>query len=317
MGSLRDVTDRFREAVRSVAVNEGFDDEKLAKISSSLIMHNSLPRSAFTRTAIEIHGNIREMHAFILKHRKDYSDHYRSTEKDRDNIEHEVGLFVKACRESVDALKDSIGVEEKKTEKSGWLSAMSRSTLNKDLNAHQHGMVLILSEYLHAVTTQFDQLRAGRFQEAIDKRMPKRRRGLEGINPASAVNTETNSESSSSADRQNFQSKGNERFQSQQLLDDETRTLQVELTNMMDTVQDTERKMLEVSALNHLFSTHVLKQAQQIEKLYQQALDATQNVDKGNLELVKAIQRSSSSRLYILLVVIVLSFGLLFLDWYE
>lgn len=53
----------------------------------------------------------------------------------------QVGLFVKACRESIEALKDSIGVEEKKNEKSGWLSALSKSALNKDLNAHQHGMV--------------------------------------------------------------------------------------------------------------------------------------------------------------------------------
>lgn len=38
-------------------------------------------------------GNIRAMHAFILTHGKDYTDHYRSTEKDRDNIEHEVLLL--------------------------------------------------------------------------------------------------------------------------------------------------------------------------------------------------------------------------------
>jgi syntaxin 18 len=46
---------------------------------------------------------------------------------------------------------------------------------------------------------------------------------------------------------------------------------QIELTNMMDAVQETERRMLEMSALNHLFSTHVLHQAQQIELLYLQA----------------------------------------------
>jgi syntaxin 18 len=40
---------------------------------------------------------------------------------------------------------------------------------------------------------------------------------------------------------------------------------------MMDAVQETERRMLEMSALNHLFSTHVLHQAQQIELLYLQA----------------------------------------------
>lgn len=46
--------------------------------------------------------------------------------------------------------------------------------------------------------------------------------------------------------------------------------MQIELTNLIDTVQETERKMLEMSALNHLFSTHVLHQAQQIERLYEQ-----------------------------------------------
>lgn len=45
---------------------------------------------------------------------------------------------------------------------------------------------------------------------------------------------------------------------------------QVELTSLLDAVQETESKMVEMSALNHLMSTHVLQQAQQIEYLYEQ-----------------------------------------------
>ena len=45
---------------------------------------------------------------------------------------------------------------------------------------------------------------------------------------------------------------------------------QVELTSLLDAVQETETKMVEMSALNHLMSTHVLQQAQQIEQLYDQ-----------------------------------------------
>ncbi|KAF2296206.1 hypothetical protein GH714_036719 [Hevea brasiliensis] len=45
---------------------------------------------------------------------------------------------------------------------------------------------------------------------------------------------------------------------------------EVELTSLLDSVQQTETKMVEMSALNHLMSTHVLKQAQQIELLYEQ-----------------------------------------------
>lgn len=313
MATAKDVTDKFREAVRSAAANEGFDEEKLANVSAALIMRKALPRSEFTSTAMDILGNIRSMHTFIMTHGKDYSDRYRSTEKDRDVIEHEVNMFVKACKKRIDHLKDTIGAEEKKTGRSGWLSGLTKNGLSRDLNAHQHGMVLILSEHLHAVTAQFDQLRAGRYQEAIEKRMPKRRRGLQGLNETQ-TGSDPASQDWSSTKQVNARP---EAYQAQEQLDVETRMLQVELTNLMDTVQETERKMLEVSALNHLFSTHVLHQAQQIEKLYHQALDATSNIEKGNKELKKAIRRSSSSRLYILLVMIVLTLSLLFLDWYQ
>ena len=39
---------------------------------------------------------------------------------------------------------------------------------------------------------------------------------------------------------------------------------------LLDAVQETETRMVEMSALNHLMSTHVLQQAQQIEHLYEQ-----------------------------------------------
>jgi len=49
-----------------------------------------------------------------------------------------------------------------------------------------------------------------------------------------------------------------------------TYKMQVELSTLLDAVQETETKMVEMSALNHLMSTHVLRQAQQIEYLYDQ-----------------------------------------------
>ncbi|RZB57732.1 Syntaxin-81, partial [Glycine soja] len=103
----------------------------------------------------------------------------------------------------------------------------------------------------------------------------------------------------------------------QQLLDDETRALQVELTSLLNTGQETETNMVEMSALNHLMSTHVLHQAQQIEHLYDQAVEATKNVELGNIELSRAIQRNSSSRTFLLLFLSVLTFSILFLDWYS
>ncbi|KAI3506002.1 hypothetical protein L1887_28355 [Cichorium endivia] len=92
---------------------------------------------------------------------------------------------------------------------------------------------------------------------------------------------------------------------------------QVELSSLLDAARDTETKMVEMSALNHLMSTHVLQQAQQIEYLYDQAVEATKNVEMGNKELTQAIQRNSSSRLFIVLCFVVITFTLLFLDCYN
>ncbi|GAB2211146.1 hypothetical protein Droror1_Dr00016438 [Drosera rotundifolia] len=103
----------------------------------------------------------------------------------------------------------------------------------------------------------------------------------------------------------------------QQLLDDETRALQVEYTSLLDAVQETETKVLEISALNHMLSTNVLQQAQTIELLYEQAVEATRNVELGNKELSQAIQRNSSSRTFLVLFLFVLTFSVLFLDWYS
>lgn len=44
----------------------------------------------------------------------------------------------------------------------------------------------------------------------------------------------------------------------------------MELSNLLDAAQETETKMVEMSALNHLLATHVLQQVQQIEYLYDQ-----------------------------------------------
>ncbi|KAG0448363.1 hypothetical protein HPP92_027856 [Vanilla planifolia] len=136
--------------------------------------------------------------------------------------------------------------------------------------------VLILSERLHSVTTQFDQLRSVRFQDAINRAMPRRKRHKAP-----------------------------------------SKSPEVELTNLLDAVQETETKMVEMSALNHLMSTHVLQQAQQIELLYNQAVEATKNVELGNRELTQAIQRNSGSRTFLILFLLVLTFSVIFLDWYN
>lgn len=313
---VRDLTPKFREAVRTAAVANGYDEARLAKITSSLMLHTTPPRSAFYLTATNIAASVRDLQKFVASHGRDYAEKHRSTEQDRDSIENEVGLFVKACRDSIEALKNSIGSEEKQAYGANWLQALGRGSRNTDCIAHQHGVVLILSERLHAITEDFDQLRSVRFEETVNKKMHKRRKGLEHLPPPENVPVSVPDNDGYSKDW--LKEEEPRLLESrQQFMDQETEALQQELTEMMAMTQETERKMIELSALNYLFSTHVLRQAQQIETLYMRAMEATSYMEKGNKELTKTQQRNSSSRLYIILIFCVLTTTLLFLDWYN
>ncbi|GFP86315.1 syntaxin-81 [Phtheirospermum japonicum] len=312
MAKVRERTEDFKDAARRAALNLGYNESKTAAIMASFIMHKSRERSSFTKAALTTLESIGALEQFLMKHKKDYVDLHRTTEQERDSIEHEVTIFIKACKDQIDVLKNSINDEEANSK--GWLGIRS-DKLNADTVAHKHGVVLILSEKLHSVTSQFDQLRALRFQDAINRVAPRRKPKRASGNNLDLREGKNYSEVGQTDDVQaepiRFQQ------QQQQLLDDETRALQVELATMLDAVQETETKMVEMSALNHLMSTHVLQQAQQIEYLYDQAVEATKNVELGNKELSQAIQRNSSSRTFLLLFLFVLTFSIIFLDWYS
>lgn len=309
MAKIRDRTEDFKDAVRREAVSLEFNESKMAAIMASFIIHKPRERTPFMKASLKTLESIGALELFLTKHKKDYVDLHRTTEQERDSIEHEVTMFVKACQEQIDILKASINDEEASSK--GWLGIRADSS-NADTIAHKHGVVLILSEKLHSVTSEFDRLRAIRFQDALNKARPRRKTNpVRNSDPADILkqkHSEVNEPDEIEPSPQRVQ---------QQLLDDETRALQVELSTLLDAVQETETKMVEMSALNHLMSTHVLQQAQQIEYLYDQAVEATKNVELGNKELTQAIQRNSSSRTFLLLFLFVLTFSILFLDWYN
>ncbi|KAL9266347.1 Syntaxin-81-like protein [Drosera capensis] len=309
---------------------------------SSFIIHKPQGRTPFTKAALKTLESIGGLEQFLRKHRKDYIDLHRTTEQERDNIEHELELivyignirtsfnyrlceysectvfglsrlqsnmeeFIKACKEQIDVLTANISSEE--TNSKGWLASRNDSS-NADVIAHKHGVVLILSKKLQLVTSQFDHLRGIRYQDAINRAMPRRK-----LNHVTKSNPVDPSKPDLGEEKRQDKFDPKSMTAQQQLLDDETRALQVELSSLLDAVQETETKVLEMSALNHMLSTNVLQQAQTIELLYDQAVEATRNVELGNKELSHAIQRNSSSRTFLLLFLFVLTSSVLFLDW--
>ncbi|KAJ4882157.1 Syntaxin-81 [Raphanus sativus] len=190
MSRFRDRAEDFKDSVRKAAVSDGYNELE----------------------------SIKELDQFMLKHRKDYVDMHRTTEHEKDSIEQEITAFIKACKEQIDILKNSIRNEEANSK--GWLG-LAADSFNADTIAHKHGVVLILSEKLHSVTSQFDQLRATRFQGIINRAMPRRKpkRIRKEASPVNATPEPIEADEVQSQPR---------RVQ-QQLVEDETQALQMGL----------------------------------------------------------------------------------------
>jgi len=86
------------------------------------------------------------------------------------------------------------------------------------------------------------------------------------------------------------------------------------LTNQVDQVQS---KVVKIAELQSIFTEKVLQQAESLEKVAEEAVSTTENVKEGNEQIRQAIQNKASYRVYILFIILVFSFSLLFLDWYN
>ncbi|GAB4819928.1 hypothetical protein N2152v2_006974 [Parachlorella kessleri] len=111
--------------------------------------------------------------------------------------------------------------------------------------------------------------------------------------------------------------------QQQVQLDPENKALELELISMSEQVTHAERTVREIATLNQMFSTAIMHQSEQIEKLYCQAskqhvaVDASHNIGAGNVQLRKAIKVNSGTKKYLLVFLLVASLGLLLFDWWS
>ena len=87
--------------------------------------------------------------------------------------------------------------------------------------------------------------------------------------------------------------------------------------SLKDDIQQIETKVVKIAELQEIFTEKVLQQKDDINNIATNAISTTENVNEGNEEIRKAIQKSGTIRVYVLFFLLVMSFTLLFLDWYN
>jgi len=106
-------------------------------------------------------------------------------------------------------------------------------------------------------------------------------------------------------------------MEEQQAMEMENERLVEQLSSLTSQVEQVQSKVVKVAELQAVFTEKVLEQADILDVVHAQAVNTTENTKEGNEAVRQAIQNKASYRVYILFILLVFSFSLLFLDWYN
>eukprot|EP00002_Diphylleia_rotans_P020461 TRINITY_DN3970_c0_g1_i1.p1 TRINITY_DN3970_c0_g1~~TRINITY_DN3970_c0_g1_i1.p1 ORF type:complete len:294 (+),score=73.78 TRINITY_DN3970_c0_g1_i1:63-944(+) len=292
---MRDITAAFLQHVAESASH----NKELQNQIRDRILPRKTTKSQFIKDAEALKGKIITMADQLTQSVSEYLNPYEHfgnrksqwSERNRESFEDDMRLSIRESHEDL-----------KKLAITQTLRAKEDASQNKDQAQHYKEIISSLEDMLRLYSGQFIEMQ----QERMKSQQQKTPRST-----ARRVLSETASEEEV---KQNVVQVEYEDAQMKELLDLESEVLISEMET--ETVRDIERKVMEISSLNQLFSTKVLEQAETIQAIHTQSVDTNENIRLGNKKLEQASKRTFNSREFIVFYLIVLSFALLFLDYY-
>ncbi|KAF1391375.1 hypothetical protein PFLUV_G00041470 [Perca fluviatilis] len=319
-----DITLLFKASVKTVktrnkAIGIGFDSAK------DEIFKRSRPKSGFSPKAKEVITNITKLKDFLLQHRKDYvsagslisSDLTRMTDNERDQIDQDAQIFMRTCSEAIKQLRNE---------------AVKQVT-SAQIKEHRGAVLDLIEIYLRGVCKLYSEQRAIRVKRMVDKKRLSRLAPEHHIRVAKTLEVEPTEEKTvkeESSEKSVSEVPNNPvnlweegRVEDElspeeiQMFEQENQRLVSEMNSLVDEVRQIEGKVVEISRLQEIFAEKVLQQETEIDSIHQLVVGATENVKEGNEDIREAIKNNAGFRVWILFFLVMCSFSLLFLDWYD
>ncbi|XP_067134284.1 syntaxin-18 [Centruroides vittatus] len=307
-----DITPLFRACVKTIRTRNkalGFN------VDGDILGNNrsKQTKSDFEIKVKELLTSISKMHDFLMEHRKEYIninhlmyDASHMTDSERDQIDNDAQAFMLTCTEILRNLHQEI----------------KKQTSSIQLLEHREGVIAILDSFLKMVCKVYSEQRAIRVKRAFDRQKLAR---LEVDNKQLNTNF---TEEKSKEDKNNAIITNNDisstfgedlemSSEELQIFEQENRRLYEEMNTLVDEVRQIEGKVVEISRLQEIFAEKVLSQEQDINRISDTIVGTTENIKEGNEELREAMKKNAGFRVWILFFLIVISFSLLFLDWYN
>lgn len=102
-----------------------------------------------------------------------------------------------------------------------------------------------------------------------------------------------------------------------QMFEQENEELEAELLGRVSELQRIESTVTQVAQLQEQLTEKILEQETVIDNVATTVIGTTERIRDANEQLRQAIQRNAGLRVYVLFFLLVMSFSLLFLDWYN
>ncbi|XP_063383068.1 syntaxin-18 [Cydia fagiglandana] len=320
-----DITPLFKACIKTLkARNKAFGIQSPVSEDKQRILR---PKSkhGFMQTAKDICSQITRLRDFLFEHRERYLSFFNNvtgdemTEAERDQIDTGAQRIINTCSHLLKEFRN----DNRKLAVSG------------QTREYMDAVIDLIDSYLKAVCKIHSELKALRVKRAIDMRKLSRLEQPQ-VKPSNhnlfkteklvKEDVEIEPEETDSLKRPVdltdsevavMQDEGQLDPEELQLLEEENVQLLNELNSMTEEVRQIESKVLHIAELQEIFTEKVLQQEQDIDRISNTVVGATENVKDANAQIRAAIQRNAGLRVYILFFLLVLSFTLLFLDWYN
>ncbi|XP_069087187.1 syntaxin-18 isoform X2 [Pleurodeles waltl] len=327
-----DITILFKASVKTVKTRNKALGVALDNCSKDELFRKSRPKGDFSVRAKEVICNIGKLKDFLLEHRKDYinagshiaSEITRMTDTERDQIDQDAQIFMRTCADAIQQLR----------------TEAHKDISSSQVKGHRDAVLDFSEDYLKRVCKLYSEQRAIRVKRVVDKKRLARLQPEQSnqsrtasspekvlVNPTDATEElnfdEDATEKNLLETPKSFglweDGKGEDELSPEeiQMFEQENQRLVGEMTSLFDEVRQIEGKVVEISRLQEIFTEKVLQQEGEIDNIHQLVVGATENIKEGNEDIREAIKNNAGFRVWILFFLVMCSFSLLFLDWYD
>ncbi|CAH2087244.1 unnamed protein product [Euphydryas editha] len=322
-----DITPLFKACIKTVKTRNKFGIQSPTSDDKQRILR-SKPKTGFMATAKDITSQITKLRDFLLEHRERYLSFFNSvtgdemSEAERDQIDTGAQRIINTCSHLLKEFRND----------------NRKLSVSQQTREYMDAVIDHIDSYLKAVCKIHSELKALRVKRALDIRklsrleMPQTKSNI--LNPFIESNKITEKEKKEISDTEEIDSpktkmdlteneiavmsdEGELSAEELQMFESENIQLLNELNSMTEEVRQIESKVLHIAELQEIFTEKVLQQEQDIDRIANTVVGTTETMKDANEQIKQAIQRNAGLRVYILFFLLVMSFTLLFLDWYN